>query len=161
MAELEEFQMPVPHPALRRLDFLVGQWKVHGPIFDEPGAQIRGLEWFEWLQGGFFLVHRWQRVLVVGGREVADAGYQFLDYDGHRERYRAHFFSSFGPYDEETSVHTGLFHGNALVVTGASRVTHRPTGDGALSCETEVPNAIGGWSPWIHASLTKARTLSL
>jgi hypothetical protein len=44
-------QPPTPNPALKRLDRLVGTWKVFGP-------EIDGQVTFEWLDGGFFLVQR-------------------------------------------------------------------------------------------------------
>jgi hypothetical protein len=41
-------QMPTPSPELKRLDVLVGTWKVSG------GAQ--GQIRYEWMEGGFFLI---------------------------------------------------------------------------------------------------------
>lgn len=39
---------PTPSPALRRLDRLVGTWKVHGGV----DGTVR----YEWMDGGFFLM---------------------------------------------------------------------------------------------------------
>src|SRR6478752_6534376 len=44
-------QPPTPNPELKRLERLVGTWKVFGP-------EIDGQVTFEWLDGGFFLVQR-------------------------------------------------------------------------------------------------------
>ena len=46
-----------PSPALKRLDRLVGTWKVSGPDID---GQVS----FEWMEGGFFLI---QHVSFVHG----------------------------------------------------------------------------------------------
>jgi hypothetical protein len=42
-------ETPVPSPALKRLDRLVGTWKVSGP-------SIAGNVSYEWMEGGFFLI---------------------------------------------------------------------------------------------------------
>ena len=44
-------EAPTPNPELKSLDRLVGTWKVSGP-------EIEGDVTYEWLEGGFFLVQR-------------------------------------------------------------------------------------------------------
>jgi hypothetical protein len=56
---------PTPDPALRRLDFLVGTWRIEGatvPDLAGPSMTSISTETFEWLPGEFFLVHRWDAV---------------------------------------------------------------------------------------------------
>jgi hypothetical protein len=54
-------QPPVkPNPDLKSLERLVGTWEVSGGI--------RGTQTFEWAEGGFFLVHRFD--FEQGGREI-------------------------------------------------------------------------------------------
>jgi len=48
---------PVPNPALRQLDKMVGTWELKGRDF-ETGGPITGRMSFEWLDGGFFLLQR-------------------------------------------------------------------------------------------------------
>jgi hypothetical protein len=48
-------QPPEPNPDLRSLDRLVGTWEVSDP--SGTGA-INGRSTFEWMEGGFFLIHR-------------------------------------------------------------------------------------------------------
>jgi len=48
---------PTPSPALRRLDVLVGEWRVEPPA---QGPPVEGRVWFEWLPGRRFLVQRWE-----------------------------------------------------------------------------------------------------
>ncbi len=50
-----------PHPRLRSLDKLVGLWQVSGP-------DIEGTTVYEWLEGGFFLLQRFD--FIHGGRNV-------------------------------------------------------------------------------------------
>jgi hypothetical protein len=48
-------QQPTPHPAMRRLDALVGEWEMQVSVHGQP-LQGRGRTTFEWLEGGAFLV---------------------------------------------------------------------------------------------------------
>jgi hypothetical protein len=41
--------LPLPNPALKKMDRLVGTWKLNGPV-------VAGTVTFKWLEGGFFLV---------------------------------------------------------------------------------------------------------
>jgi hypothetical protein len=50
-----------PGPEYRRLDVFVGKWKMEGLQYDGPfgpAAKVSAVETYEWLTGGFFLVHR-------------------------------------------------------------------------------------------------------
>jgi hypothetical protein len=47
---------PVPDPALRRLDPLVGEWTMTGNLVGSTEENIVGRAAFRWLEGGFFLV---------------------------------------------------------------------------------------------------------
>ena len=50
-----------PDPALKRLDKLVGTWRVSGP-------DIKGTTRYEWLDGSFFLMQHFD--FIHGGRKV-------------------------------------------------------------------------------------------
>lgn len=54
-------ESPEPHPGLKSLDRLVGTWRVYGP-------DIEGQVTFEWLEGGFFLMQKFD--FVHSGHEV-------------------------------------------------------------------------------------------
>ncbi|GGS56565.1 hypothetical protein GCM10010156_13960 [Planobispora rosea] len=155
-----EFQMPTPDPALKELDFLVGRWDLKGSTVEGPmgpATEITGWETFEWLQGGFFLVHRWESNFTVEGVEVVDAGYEFFDYDPEGGRYRTHFFNSLGPYDHEGSKYHGGFEGEALVVTGPARITRTPHPGGTVIVDSEVPAGDDEWAPIMKYTLTRTR----
>ena len=42
-----------PHPKLRALDRLIGHWREHGP-------EVDGWNKYEWMEGGFFLIHTYE-----------------------------------------------------------------------------------------------------
>ena len=48
-------QLPKPDPALRRLDVLVGSWRIQGRTLDSTVDNVSARTTFEWLPGGFFL----------------------------------------------------------------------------------------------------------
>lgn len=158
MSENTDFQMPSPDPALQRLDFLVGTWKLAGTTIESPmgpATEITGSESFEWMEGGFFLVHRWDSSFELGGAKVVDTGYEFLDYDPETSRYRTHFFNSLGPYDHDGSKYHGGFEGDALVVTGPARITRTPNADGSITVDSDVPIGDGVWAPIMTYTLSR------
>jgi hypothetical protein len=59
-----------PGPEIRRLGALVGRWRSEGHIVGEAPIPITGTDAYEWLPGGFFLVHH---VDVVIGEEPVQA----------------------------------------------------------------------------------------
>ena len=70
-----------PDPALRRLDRFVGTWEVRGRTLDVEDDNVSGRLAFEWLPGGFFLIHR------VDGRMGDDAvqAIEIIGYDASRQ----------------------------------------------------------------------------
>src|SRR4029450_10283086 len=59
---------PAPSPELQRLGALVGRWRSQGHIVGDPAVPITGTDVYEWLAGGFFLVH--PRGVVIGDQQV-------------------------------------------------------------------------------------------
>lgn len=56
--DTQAVQMPVPDPALRKLDRYVGTWAMAGRTVGSDLDDIVGMTTFEWLPGGFFLQQR-------------------------------------------------------------------------------------------------------
>lgn len=82
----------VPSPALKVLDVMVGTWDLKGRDFT-TNAEIGGQSTFEWLEGGFFLVHRFR--LGYAGKQFA--GVEYIGYDEKRRHLRTHVFSNQNP----------------------------------------------------------------
>lgn len=158
MADSDEMEMPKPAPELRQLDFLVGKWELSGNTEEGPmgpAATLSGVETFEWMEGGFFLVHHWKGRYDMGGNEMVDAGYEFLDYNPETGKFRTHYFSSFSPYDDKDSHYEGEFEGDALVLVGPARFVRKPSTDGTIRYDCDFPGEDGSWTPFMHAKLTK------
>jgi hypothetical protein len=92
---------PAPIPALKYLDVFVGKWHAEGESYAEaqPGtAEVEGnAKWisdetFEWLPGGYFLLHRWDG--RVGSREFT--GIEIFGYDELTKQYFVHSYDNMG-----------------------------------------------------------------
>jgi hypothetical protein len=59
---------PTLGPAIQRLGALVGRWRTEGHIVGEVAVPITGTDVYEWLAGGFFLVHHVD--VVIGDQQV-------------------------------------------------------------------------------------------
>lgn len=97
--------VPTPHPALKALDVLVGGWDLQGRDFT-TNAQIRGQSAFEWLEGGFFLVHRFS----IGYADRKFIGVEYIGYDEKSGHLKTHVFANETPqpleYTWEVDEHT-------------------------------------------------------
>jgi hypothetical protein len=100
--------MTKPDPALEELDVLVGEWAMDSPDF--PG--IGGRTTFEWLQGGRFLIQRWE----VPHPDAPD-GIAVIGADGENGEILQHYFDS----------------------RGVSRVYRLRLGDGVLRIWRDAP----------------------
>jgi hypothetical protein len=89
---MTEQSPPRPHPALRALDVMVGVWDLKGRDFT-TNHEIHGQSTFEWLEGGFFLVHRFS--FDFAGR--AFTGVEYIGYDEMSGNLKTHVFSNQDP----------------------------------------------------------------
>ena len=84
-----------PEPELRRLDAFVGEWNVEGRQLASvvgPAGDLTGVERYEWLAGGFFLVHHFDARL---GMDEA-ACIEITGYDASDGSYPTHTFYNNG-----------------------------------------------------------------
>ena len=81
-----------PHPALNVLEIMVGTWDLQGRDFT-TNEEIRGQSTFEWLEGGFFLVHRFR--FDYAGRKFT--GIEYIGYDPKSGHLKTHVFSNNEP----------------------------------------------------------------
>jgi predicted enzyme related to lactoylglutathione lyase len=158
-------QSPTPDSALRRLEFLVGTWRVDGettPDFSGPAMRSTSTETFEWLHGGFFLVHSWDAVFgdpeayawpeLPGG--AIQKGIMFYGFDAATGRYRTHFFDGNGPFHDGSMYEGEVVDGN-LRFTGPARFTLIQNEDGSVTNDWELRDDDGEWRPWRHTTMTR------
>ena len=105
MKETTDTQAPAqpttPGPEHDRLEVFAGTWKTVGPSYTEGQSNqtLRAstvpmalMDTYEWLPGGFFLVHRWDG--TVG--EQAFQGLEVIGYDAASRSYSSWFFDNNG-----------------------------------------------------------------
>jgi hypothetical protein len=80
---------PTPHPRLRDLDVLTGDWRLEGR--DSSGQPFTGTVIRRWLDGGFFLT---QQTRMDGHPHD---GMEYIGYDSATDTLRSMLFSSEGP----------------------------------------------------------------
>ena len=117
---------PAPSPELRRLGALVGRWRSEGHIVGDPAVPITGTDVYEWLAGGFFLVHHVD--VVIGDQQV-----------------RA--LELIGEYDPATDAFTG---GGAV----RSTLTISPDRAG-MTARWERSDDGASWQPWMDMTFTR------
>jgi hypothetical protein len=134
MPDLPEPHLPEPSGAHRRLDVFVGKWRHNGASYadgqrsDDPLASAvpwTGDESYEWLPGGFFLLHRWDAIL--GTREFK--GTEILGYDEAEGVYFTRMFDNAGNHpDYRASVDGDVWTFSESATRATVTVTDRGNG---------------------------------
>jgi len=139
---------------VRRLAALVGRWRTEGWTIATPGGRrerIDATDTYEWLPGGFALLHSVDA--RVGDEHVEGA--EIISWDPDREAYATLYFGSDGPNAYEAALSE---EGGVLTWRMSSR-TDRFTGtfsdDGNLI--TGHWELLDGrdWRPWMEITLTR------
>src|SRR5262245_23535022 len=125
-------QSPKPGPEHQRLDVFLGKWNQAGEAQASPygpAGKMTSTDTFEWLPGGFFMLHRW---------EARQAGLDFkateiIGYDSKSKVYTSHFFDNFG----NSGSWKYTMQGNTWVTTGESEVGGKPLKE---RCTTVIAN---------------------
>jgi hypothetical protein len=84
---------PTPGPEIQRLGALVGRWRSEGHIVGEAPVSIKGTDVYEWLPGGFFLVHH---VDVMIGEQPVQAIEIIGEYDPTTDSFTARAYDNQG-----------------------------------------------------------------
>ena len=86
-------ELPQPDPALKRLDRLVGSWRMEGNLVGSDEKNITGETTFRWVAGGFFLE---QRVRIdFMGLEIDSV--ELIGYDPETDTFPSTVYSNFSP----------------------------------------------------------------
>jgi hypothetical protein len=160
----KEKSMPEPHS---RLGALVGRWRSEGHIVGDPPVPITGTDTYEWLAGGFFLVHH---VDVVVGDQPVQAIEIIGEHDPSTDSLTARAFDNEGrvtvmraSVDEDG---VWRFTGGADVAAaaqptaadprGAVRSTLMVSADGTgMTARWERSDDGATWQPWMSMTFTR------
>ena len=138
-------------PALSRLSRFVGVWDTAGEVL-MGGSRIpfRATDEYEWLRGGFFLLHRFSAAMPDG--EIS--GIEVIGQIGDGNTYSMISFDSTGSSAFMTAHEEGerwIFAGERARFSGAfSDDGRRFTGRWETASESS-----SGWEPWMTVSLVK------
>lgn len=143
---------PKPGPEQTRLAPIVGRWRTEGQTVagpDEPSAQIRGADTYEWFPGGFFLLHH---VDVRMGEEQVRA-LEVIGYDAEREAYFARSFDNSGAVGE-MQLEVG---GSAWTLSEATTRARIVFGEDGSTADVRWERRDEGsdWRPWMSLTLTR------
>jgi hypothetical protein len=158
---------PTPSPQARRLGALVGRWRSEGYIVGDPPVPITGTDTYEWLAGGFFLVHH---VDVVIGQQRVQALELLGEYDPTTDSFTARAYDNQGNVTvmrasvDEQGVWRFTGGGDVAAVArpasaeagGAVRSTLTISPDRAgMTARWERSDDGASWQPWMDMTFTR------
>src|SRR5262245_24811238 len=91
---VQDAQAPIPNPALRRLDHLVGTWTLTGHLVGSDEESISGEISFRWLEGGLFLQQ--DAEIEFAGMFKVNA-HELIGYDPETEAFASYVYSNLSP----------------------------------------------------------------
>ena len=157
-----------PGPQIQRLGALVGRWRSEGHIVGDPPIPILGTDIYEWLAGGFFLVHHVD--VVIGDQPVQAIEIIGEEQDTATESFTARAYDNLG---SETLMRAEVddqgvwtFTGSADVApvaqptsadtSGAVRSTLRVSADGKnMTAKWERSDDGTTWQSWMDMTFTR------
>jgi len=88
-----QMQVPQPDPALKKLEPLVGSWKLKGHLTGSTEESISGHATFQWLDGGFFL----QQDIELDFMGMPIKSRELVGYDAATKKFSSQVFSNMSP----------------------------------------------------------------
>jgi hypothetical protein len=145
-SEVQADAVPTPSPALRRLDRLVGTWRMEGRTADATEDNVRGTTTYRWLNGdsesSFFLLQDME--MEYDGTPIRS--HELIGYDSSTEAFSSSVYSNMAPDpwpyqwdvrgDELTisiehgpmaATFKGTFSRDGATITGSGAHTPAPT----------------------------------
>jgi hypothetical protein len=128
---MAKMRIPVPDPALKRLEKLVGTWKLSGQTPDRKHS-VKGKTTIKWAPGGFFMLQHGE--IRLGNFKVHSL--EIIRYDPRTKVFPGYVFSELSEKPAEywwdvkgnivrhwtaDAVYTGKFSKNGRVLVGGWR----------------------------------------
>ena len=150
------YQMETENPRLQALNFLSGKWQTEGDILGDSGevvGKVIGTDTYEWVSGGYFLLHRvdvmmrdikTEAIEVIGSYDSADSSYAMRSFDSE-----GNFVTMKGRFEKD----------GAFKIEGEG-MRSALTYNQALESIAIFWERLDGsrWRPWINMKLTKLNT---
>ena len=151
---------PQRSAAHRQLDVFVGSWRARGESFgegqqaDNPRASPAvwtSEESYEWLPGGFFMLHKWDAKVGTHGFR----GTEIIGYDESAGGYFTRMFDNAGNHPEYTATVSGNVWTFSEPSTRAT-VTVSPDGN-RMELRWEWRQGDGDWLPLCDRTANRVR----
>jgi Protein of unknown function (DUF1579) len=158
---------PRPGSEIQRLGALVGRWRSKGHIVGDDPVPIIGTDIYEWLPGGFFLVHH---VDVVIGEQKVQAIEIIGEYDPATDSFTGRAYDNHGNItvmrarvdDQGTWTFTGggdiapVAQPSSAAATAAVRSTLTVSADSrSMTAKWERSDDGSTWQPWMDMAFTR------
>ena len=146
-------EQPILGPEHRRLQSFVSTWATEGTVKTRPsgsGVRFQGVDTYEWIPGGFFLLHRWDTHMPDGRTQ----GLEIIGYDSANGTYTVHSYDSSGNTDvmkASVTNDTWTFEGKLLRFTGS----FRDDGETLAGIWEQRSDETSRWAPWMNVTLSK------
>jgi hypothetical protein len=158
---------PTPSPQTQRLGALVGRWRSEGHIVGDQPVPITGTDTYQWLPGGFFLLHH---VDVMLGQQQVQAIELIGQYDPASDAFTARAYDNLGNITvmqarvDEQGVWRFTGGGDVAPLawpasaeaSGAVRSTLTISPDrAAMTARWERSDDGASWQPWMDMTFTR------
>jgi catechol 2,3-dioxygenase-like lactoylglutathione lyase family enzyme len=152
---VREAEMEASVEEHERLAALIGRWKTEGSTREAPGApaaEIEAVDTYEWLPGGFGLLHVVDA--KVGDQRVEGA--EIIGYDADRSAYITLYVGSEGStaYQASLTQESEGLTWRMRSKTTRFRGVFNEDGD-VIDGRWELLSEGGDWQPWMDITLTK------
>ncbi|MGO8950951.1 MAG: DUF1579 family protein [Ktedonobacterales bacterium] len=156
--DVAPIHMSTPDPALRRLEKLVGTWRITGRTLDSEDENISGQVTIEWLLGGFFLQQRGE--IGVGGLKVqsleivgyepstkAFPSYVYSSMDSVPRRYQWDVAGNSVTHWTDGAKYTGTFSEDGTVLSGGWRPEEGKDSAANVAYDATMTRMDSNWHP--------------
>jgi Protein of unknown function (DUF1579) len=162
-----ESRAPTPSPETQRLGALVRRWRSEGRVIADSPVPITGTDIYEWLPGGFFLVHH---VDVVIGQQNVQALEMIGEYDPATDSFTCRAYDNEGNVTimrarvDDQDVWTFTGGGDVAAAArpdpgdapGAVRSTLKVSADHSrMTAQWERTDDGSTWHPWMDMTFTR------
>lgn len=137
----------------QRLNVFAGTWKTSGQIYaipSTPAIPIHATDIYEWLEGNFFLIHRWNSRMG----DERHCGIEIIGYNEPGDNYLMHSYNNDGStgimYANLNNDSTWTFKGE----TERCAITINDNGN-TLNGRWERADDGINWQPWMEVKLVK------
>lgn len=146
-------QPKTPAPELKRLDALVGLWRSEGETLGSPSIKIHGTDAYEWLPGGFFLIHR---VDVHMGDDKVDALEVIGPYEADSRSYPMRSFDNAGSF---STMQASVSDEGVWTFAGDTMRTTLTIADDGQTMKAHWEQSSDGthWQPWMNMRFTRIK----